>query len=266
MSGFDESTLTEGPFERVNYFFGQLLGVDDFTAEQRYQRGKHALHHRSRSGAGVVWGLAVTADVGAGTVSVNAGMALDGRGRELIVAATTTVSLTDWVAASGPPDGPVTVDLVVVAGEQPARIVPTAVDDAPAVTRFLETASIELRLPTDDGPAPDFSRVRQFCGLDPVSAVEVVAALDEIATLPQDERPRRRAAWLQDLAADDVCDLSAPPAATRRDPDTGVRLARVDLVVARCAGAATINDVAVDHRARRTLLPSWLVAEIALSP
>lgn len=46
-------------FERVNYFFGQMLGVNEFKAEQAYFREKQRMHNRFLHGYGVVCGMAV---------------------------------------------------------------------------------------------------------------------------------------------------------------------------------------------------------------
>ncbi|WP_419694223.1 hypothetical protein ACN2CC_26455 [Mesorhizobium muleiense] len=48
-------------FERLNYFYGQMLGAADFRAEQSYFREKLKLHNRCLHGYGVVCGLEVTA-------------------------------------------------------------------------------------------------------------------------------------------------------------------------------------------------------------
>lgn len=47
-------------FERLNYFFGQMLGAADFRSEQNYFREKLKLHNRCLHGYGVVCGLEVT--------------------------------------------------------------------------------------------------------------------------------------------------------------------------------------------------------------
>jgi hypothetical protein len=44
---------------RLRYFYGQLLGAEDFQAEQRYFREKLKLHNRCLHGYGVVCGLEV---------------------------------------------------------------------------------------------------------------------------------------------------------------------------------------------------------------
>ena len=46
-------------FKRLNYFYGQMLGAEDFRAEQNYFREKLKLHNRCLHGYGVVCGLRV---------------------------------------------------------------------------------------------------------------------------------------------------------------------------------------------------------------
>lgn len=81
------------PFERNRYFYGKLLGVDDFEAEQRYINDKRRLINRFLHGCGVVCGLNVV-PVGDDAVSVEPGMALDFAGREIIVDEPVTRKLT----------------------------------------------------------------------------------------------------------------------------------------------------------------------------
>ncbi len=75
------------PAERLRYFSGRLLTADDFQKEQDYGRGKSELHNRFELGHGVVCGLGVTAHTttrGNG-VSISAGLAVDGLGREIVI-------------------------------------------------------------------------------------------------------------------------------------------------------------------------------------
>jgi hypothetical protein len=72
------------PFERLRYYFGRLLTVDDFTLEQNYFRGKQKLHNRALHGFGIVSGLRVSVD--SGKLVVSAGLALDCEGNELVLA------------------------------------------------------------------------------------------------------------------------------------------------------------------------------------
>ena len=48
--------------QRVNYAHGQLLGVDDFRAEQDYVRRRLSRHNRLLHGVGIVCGLDVTVE------------------------------------------------------------------------------------------------------------------------------------------------------------------------------------------------------------
>jgi hypothetical protein len=54
-----ETCIDAGKLQRLNYFYGQLLGVQDFQIEQDYFRDKLKLHNRCLHGYGVVCGLLV---------------------------------------------------------------------------------------------------------------------------------------------------------------------------------------------------------------
>jgi hypothetical protein len=62
-----------------------LLGVAELEREQTYLREKRLLHNRRLHGRGVVDGLGVAPDADGGLV-VQPGLALDGYGREVVVA------------------------------------------------------------------------------------------------------------------------------------------------------------------------------------
>ena len=72
------------PFERNNYFKGKLLSADSFEAEQKYHNDKRRLINRFSGGFGVVCGLDTIA-VSDDKISVEAGVAIDGCGREIVV-------------------------------------------------------------------------------------------------------------------------------------------------------------------------------------
>jgi hypothetical protein len=71
--------------KRLNYFTGQLLSADDFTAEQEYHRGKQRLHNVFCHGFGVVQGLKVSTmnENACWTVVVEPGFAIDRKGNEI---------------------------------------------------------------------------------------------------------------------------------------------------------------------------------------
>lgn len=59
-NGDEHAICAELPdFKRLNYFYGQMLGVTDFQTEQNYFREKLKLHNRCLHGYGVICGLKV---------------------------------------------------------------------------------------------------------------------------------------------------------------------------------------------------------------
>jgi hypothetical protein len=54
---YSEALLNIPEFRRLKYFFGQMLGAQDFQAEQDFFREKMKLHNRCLHGYGVVCGL-----------------------------------------------------------------------------------------------------------------------------------------------------------------------------------------------------------------
>lgn len=72
------------PFERNRYYFGKLLSVEDFEREQSYMNHKRQLMNRLMFGDGVVCGMQVL-EVDEESISVEAGVALDAWGREIVM-------------------------------------------------------------------------------------------------------------------------------------------------------------------------------------
>ncbi len=72
------------PFERNKYFFGKLLGVGDFEAEQKYINDKRRTINRMLHGVGIACGLNVV-KVDDSFISVESGLALDYVGREILI-------------------------------------------------------------------------------------------------------------------------------------------------------------------------------------
>ncbi len=81
-------------FERNNYFYSKLMTVRDFFAEQRYFNEKRWLMNRMISGWGVVCGLDVTYDRQNRVLVVSPGLAIDCRGREILICEPQAVKLT----------------------------------------------------------------------------------------------------------------------------------------------------------------------------
>jgi Chaperone of endosialidase len=77
--------------KRVRFFDGQFLQDQDFIDEQRYQLDRRRRHNRLLHVSGIADGLSVTAAPNA--VTITAGTAIDADGRELVLAAASTVDL-----------------------------------------------------------------------------------------------------------------------------------------------------------------------------
>lgn len=72
-------------FSRPRYFYGQLLDVRHFESEQAYFKRKRWMLNRRVEGFGVVCGLDVQVGQDDHSVVVLPGLALDKRGREIVV-------------------------------------------------------------------------------------------------------------------------------------------------------------------------------------
>ena len=72
------------PFERNRYYYGKLLTEQDFTSEQKYMNDKRRMLNRFLHGTGIAAGLKVVR-LDEKSISLEAGLALDGAGREIVV-------------------------------------------------------------------------------------------------------------------------------------------------------------------------------------
>ncbi len=80
------------PFERNNYYFGKLLTAKDFEAEQSYFNDKRRFMNRMSGANGIVSGLGVIMADDT-SIIIQAGLATDASGREIVVPETTVVKL-----------------------------------------------------------------------------------------------------------------------------------------------------------------------------
>jgi len=83
--------------DRPNYFHGQLLLEEDFLREQHYHVTARHLHNLQLHGTGVVWGLEVEKS-GDKAVTVGTGLALDERGREVMLREAVALNLSHFGA------------------------------------------------------------------------------------------------------------------------------------------------------------------------
>jgi hypothetical protein len=74
-----QAAFCEPPVKRPNYFTGQRLSDEDFTAEQDYHKGKQRRHNLHCHGFGVLHGLkvATTNEKTGWTVVIKPGVAID---------------------------------------------------------------------------------------------------------------------------------------------------------------------------------------------
>ena len=77
----------EVPFrKRNNYMYGMVLGAEDLRQEFSYIHGRMKLHNRMLHGYGTVAGLEVSSsEENATEILVNAGMAIDPEGNEIML-------------------------------------------------------------------------------------------------------------------------------------------------------------------------------------
>lgn len=98
-------------FERLKYYFGKMLTVRDFQAEQNYMNEKRWLLNRMGTGWGVLCGLKVRpCAAGSSQVVIAPGFALDAYGHEILVCQDQVVDLKDVVGheekLASPPEMP----------------------------------------------------------------------------------------------------------------------------------------------------------------
>jgi hypothetical protein len=102
--------------QRNHFFYGKMMDVAQFEQEQAYFRGQQALINRLAIGSGVLAGLNLTAGSGGpGTVRIEAGAALDGAGRLIVVPAAFEVDAHQPTGPNGAPSGaPLTTGVVLI--------------------------------------------------------------------------------------------------------------------------------------------------------
>ena len=128
---------------RPNYFFGKVLGVEDFREEQQYHVGKHRRHLQTLHGSGVARGLDVSVSSDGTSMTVVSGVAIDASGHEIV--------LDDPVLITPPPDAPSPAWIVLEYAERAIDVVPTP-NDEPQASRIQEGCRIALAAsPSDSG-------------------------------------------------------------------------------------------------------------------
>lgn len=160
------SASAADPSKHVNYTYGMVLGVDDFTQEFAYLAGRDRWLARDCLGYGTVAGLAVSVEQNAGTgdteVVVTAGTAVSPRGQLIKVTPTQCASLNKWLANATnaqavkdrlglPPTGPLRLYVVLCYRECATDTVPIpgepcrSEDASTAPSRLQDDFTLELR-------------------------------------------------------------------------------------------------------------------------
>jgi hypothetical protein len=161
-----------GAPERNNFFYGKLMDVTQFEKEQRYFNQKRLLVNRLVLGTGVVCGLNVVADAqAAGMVRIMPGAAIDGWGREIVVAEEVPVDPHQLTDDQGTPVGdPITggtVTICLAFAEDKVDQVPVLVPDcdtpgncAPSTIR--EGFRVLVRVAEAEAPQPAACNLGEF--------------------------------------------------------------------------------------------------------
>lgn len=151
------STSAPDPSKRVNYNFGMVLGVDDFTQESAFHRGRYQWMGRDLIGYGTVSGLQVTRD--ALEVVVSAGVALNPAGQMIRVPAPQCARVDQWIdrnVTSPPVNGSVSLYVVLCYRECPTDMAPIpgepcrSEEETMAPSRIADDFKLELRLDPPD--------------------------------------------------------------------------------------------------------------------
>ena len=180
------------PFQRVNYEFGLVLGVDEFVDEQCYFLEKEYQHNRSLHGYGTVSGLRVTAAENGSDIEVQVapGIGIDQYGRVFVVRNTQCASLPAWLADQEVDDDDKTVYVVARYAECETELVPIAgqpcssSDQLSVASRLRDIYEIDFALAPPPLPRHDAAaNLATF-----LSLFRVQAGADSLADLGEADR------------------------------------------------------------------------------
>jgi hypothetical protein len=280
------TSLAADPFTSLAVHYGMLLGVSDFDVIAANPRGKLRLHQAWQHGKGVVWGYGVSVPPDSSELRVEAGLAVDGLGREVAVGAPFCIDVDQWLdeqveAGTAHPvirEGRRICNAQVVLRFRAclSRPVPAlggacqgGVSGDVAYSRVLETGELELRPydNDDDGhpDPPDDTRGQEFA---------LLRKLVRDGVIPNDLPPGSRG-WLAAFraVAARVSSTLRPPGFEPGQPDR-TRLFPEDepgellladlpgLEVVSTPDGPRVNAPVIDLSVRRTHLPTWVIEEL----
>ncbi|MDR7081034.1 hypothetical protein J2X01_000303 [Arthrobacter ginsengisoli] len=296
----NQGNIPADPFTALNAAYGMLLTDKDFQVMGGNPRGKMMLHNAHLHGMGVMRGFRMRRAPGR-KLQVDPGLAVDGRGHELLLKTSHCLDLEDLLDAdngSSATGDTRTVHAGVYACFEACMTdpVPTLVDPCDVTrrhdeySRILETCRLELR----PGPCPastlQFPRVRMLLGLLPLTEGDPAVAeatkdarhaRREVTAAEPANRARalrdqfRRMATLDTLGPPDDCGTGAD--GTTGQPcgecldhfglfpisdDDAVVLAGIEIEVRDSGGQTEILRLQISYDHRNTLLPSSVIQEL----
>lgn len=129
--------------KRSGFFSGRLLTPEDFEREQQYVREKFKRHNRTLHGFGIVSGLKVT--MKAGQIIVEAGLALDCAGNEILIGTPQSIAPPPPVPIASSPavSSPDASSPDVLCTDNPASSSAVAGQSAFLNVRFAEDSTAE---------------------------------------------------------------------------------------------------------------------------
>lgn len=216
------------PLVRNNFWYGKLMGVQEFQREQQYLLELQRTLSRLTIGSGVLCGLGV-ARAGVAGVRIESGAAVDGAGRLVLVPGPVEIDdITRWlcpVPASGKPD-PGTYELCLLHHECPTDPAPALVTDCDTRIEckpgaIEERFRIEVRWRDNDEVCGELCvNCRELvepgrtcaCGSDCVELAVIAwdgQAIVEISMDGRAEIPSNRALYEWQHCQTDHCELSA---------------------------------------------------------
>lgn len=264
------------PWSRLRYHYGQLLGAEDFAAEQRANVLRHRLHLGLLHGCGCAWGLEVThsekGDPPSTRLEVAPGLAVDALGREIYVDRAQCLDITSlhttefWKKLTvelveGPHNRPVEYRRLYVvlhyevcmSQPVPAIAEPcSGAEEASAFSRLNDRFSIELAA----APPPLHELQREW--LRHREDVENHGGWNTL-------RDRLLDVLMKHSGPEPPGNGAAPPELARYwtgHESSGVLLAEIDVVKDENAAEAITRVVGdVRNRVRPLLAPTQLIAE-----
>jgi hypothetical protein len=286
----DEASLPDSPFTALRYHFGMLLGVDDFSTEQRYHRGKMRLHSAWLHREGIVWGLDVELVDDKREIAVEPGLALDPTGRELHLDVRCCMDIAAWydehtdeVTAETLEDGSIKfngrVELAFCScGTRPVPAIAGPCEGADVDTAYSRTyETVAIRFVPEVAPAevPPYPRLRLLFGLDEGVPADLddradvlTARADVLAQAPADQPGKLLEAFRKFADLDTRAMLPADAADGERlsypgTDDAGVVLANVTgITLSGSKGNWTLAGWTLDRTPRRMHVATRTMEEL----